>query len=146
MNQLRDNHERHPVLWLVAFLILMAAIFGSCSSQRTIEKAVPIHDTTTITRTQHDSIYIDRWRSTEAKGDTIYITSTEYRTKTITRTDTAYRYIERPVEVVKTETIEVERRLTWWQRLMMAAGGILIVVLAIAATAGCSYWLYRQQK
>ena len=35
-------------------------------------------------------------------------------------------------DCVQTQTIEVERKLTWWQSLKMKAGGVALLVIALA--------------
>ena len=78
---------------------------------------------------QYDSIYIDHFREVTQKNDTIYITDEVTKTKIVTKTDTAYRYIERPVTISKTETVEVKKPLPWWQKTLMYAGGVLLLAL-----------------
>lgn len=96
----------------------------------TVEVPVPVHDTMRLVRELRDSVYIDRWHTIERKGDTVYITKTETKTKTVTRTDTAYKMIERPITVTRTETVEVEKPLRWWQKgLMWTGGGLLVLIV-----------------
>ena len=51
----------------------------------------------------------------------------------VNKTDTAYRYVERPITVTRTETVEVEKRLHWGQKglMWMGAIGLLCVVVWI---------------
>lgn len=118
------------------FLLILAilASFSSCRTVRVIEQVpVEVHDTISQKVFLHDSIYIDRWHTVEVKGDTIFVTNEMTKTKIVTKTDTAYRYIERPVVVSKKETVEVKKPLAWWQKGLMWAGaiGILIVLAAV---------------
>lgn len=106
------------------FLILsVLTSFSSCKSlTKTVEVPVYIHDTTQTVKVQHDSTYIDRWHSVEVKGDTVYITNEVTKTVTKIQTDTAYKYIERPIPVTHTETVEVKKPLSWWQKTFMWMG------------------------
>lgn len=116
------------------FLILttLESLVG-CRTVRVVEQIpVHVHDTLRLTQTLRDSIFIDRWHTVHTQGDTIYVT--DQVTKTVTKiiTDTAYRYIERPVTVSKTETVEVEKPLRLWQKGLMWTGAIGILVAALA--------------
>jgi hypothetical protein len=75
-----------------------------CKATKVIEQVpVYIHDTTQTVRELHDSIYIDRWHTIEVKGDTVYWRDSISLVKWLVRTDTAYRFVEKPVVVSKTE-------------------------------------------
>lgn len=119
-------------------LILAAAILSSLASCRTVrvieQVPVEVHDTVYQKMVQHDSIYIDHFREVTKKNDTIYITDSIAVVKHHFTTDTAYRYIEKPVTVSKTETVEVKKPLAWWQKGLMWAGAIGIFI-ALAAVA-----------
>ena len=83
---------------------------------------VYVHDTSYQTKEVHDSTYIDRWHTIIQKGDTIFVTDEVTKIKYVTKTDTAYKVVEKPVVVSKTETVEVERPLRWWQKGLMWMG------------------------
>lgn len=113
-------------------LICLIGLSG-CKNWRTItvEKPVYIHDTTQMVKEVHDSTFIDRWHTEYQKGDTIYITDEVTKIVTKIKIDTAYKYVEKPVAISKTETVEVKKPLTWLQKGLMWAGAIgLITVLA----------------
>ena len=118
---------------LLPIVLLASAICSSCRTVRVVEQVpVHVHDTLRLTQTLRDSIYIDHFREVTKKADTIYITDEVTKTKIVTKTDTAYRYIERPVTVVRTEQVEVKKPLRWWQKGLMWAGAIGILT-ALAA-------------
>ena len=77
----------------------------------------------------HDSTYIDRWHTEYQKGDTIFITDEVTKIVTKIKIDTAYTYVEKPVVVSKTETVEVEKPLRWWQKMLIWTGVAAVVVL-----------------
>ena len=81
-----------------------------------------LHDTVRTVQVQHDSTYVDRWRTQYVKGDTIYITDEVTKIVTKIVRDTAYKYVEKPVTISKTETVEVEKTLRWWQKGLMWIG------------------------
>lgn len=117
---------------LLPIVLLASAICSSCRTVRVVEQVpVHVHDTLRLTQTLRDSIYIDHFREVTKKNDTIYITDEVTKTKIVTKTDTAYRYIERPVTVAKIETVEVKKPLRWWQKGLMWAGAIGIFVAAL---------------
>lgn len=122
-----------PIRSILPIVLLASAICSSCRTVRIIEQVpVEVHDTVYQKMVQHDSIYIDHFRDVTKKGDTIFVTNEVTKTKIVTKTDTAYRYIERPVTVSKTETVEVKKPLVWWQKTLMYAGGVLLLALLVA--------------
>ena len=98
-----------------------------------------VHDTTQTVRELHDSIYVDRWHTEYQKGDTIFITNEVTKTVTKIQVDTSYQYVEKPVVVSKTEIVEVEKKLGWWQKLFIWLGVITLL-------AGIAYLLYKLRK
>lgn len=113
------------------FIILAAVIMlAACKQTETIiEKPVYIHDTTQTVREVHDSTFIDRWHTITVNGDTIYIRDSIYLAKWLTKTDTAYKYIEKPVTVTLTKT-EVERvkYIPWWAKILAWVGALAVVL------------------
>ena len=107
--------------------LLLLTLVG-CKTVKVIEQVpVYVHDTAYQTKEVHDSTYIDRWHTIIQKGDTVFDTKTI--TKTLTKTDTAYKVVEKPVVVSKTETVEVERPLRWWQKMFMYMGLVGLMAL-----------------
>lgn len=104
-------------------LICLIGLSG-CKNWRTItvEKPVYIHDTTQMVKEVHDSTYIDRWHTEYQKGDTIFVTDEVTKIVTKIKIDTAYKYVEKPVTISKTETVEVKKPLTWLQKTLMGMG------------------------
>ena len=100
-----------------------------------------IHDTTQTVRELHDSIYIDRWHTEYQKGDTIYITDEVTKIVTKIKIDTAYKYVEKPVTISKTETVEVKKPLTWWQKTLMGMG-----VVGLMGLIGLIGWRILKQR
>jgi hypothetical protein len=116
----------------------------SCRTVRVVEQVpVLVHDTLRLSQTLHDSIYIDRFREVTQKNDTIYVTDSIAVIKYSLITDTAYRYIERPVPVVRTEQVEVKKPLRWWQKTLMYTGAAVLVILLAAAAI---WWVRRRYK
>ena len=125
------------------FLIftILASLVG-CRTVRVVEQVpVHVHDTLRLSQTLHDSIYIDHFREITQKNDTIYVTDSIAVIKYSLKTDTAYRYIERPVTVTHTEQVEVEKPLRWWQKTLMYTGVAAFVILLAAAAI---WWEYRR--
>lgn len=124
-----------PIRTILLIVLLASALCSSCRTVRVVEQVpVHVHDTLRLTQTLRDSIFIDHFREVTKKADTIYITDSIAVIKYSLITDTAYRYIERPVTVTRTEQVEVKKPLAWWQKGLMWAGAIGIFI-ALAAVA-----------
>lgn len=109
--------------------LLLLTLVG-CKTVKVIEQVpVYVHDTAYQTKEVHDSTYIDRWHTIIQKGDTIFVTDEVTKIKYVTKTDTAYKVVEKPVIVSKTETVEVERPLRWWQKMFMYMGLVGLIGL-----------------
>jgi hypothetical protein len=131
---------RKFVLGLMGLMGLIGLV--GCKATKVIEQVpVYIHDTTQTVRELHDSIYIDRWHTEYQKGDTIYITDEVTKIVTKIKIDTAYKYVEKPVTISKTETVEVEKPLRWWQKTLMYAG-----VIGILGVLGAIGWRILKRK
>lgn len=123
-------------------LICLIGLSG-CKNWRTItvEKPVYIHDTTQMVKEVHDSTFIDRWHTEYQKGDTIYITDEVTKIVTKIKIDTAYKYVEKPVTISKTETVEVKKPLTWLQKGLMWMG-----IVGLMGFMGLIGWKVLRRK
>ena len=122
-------------------VVALALFFTSCKSlKQTVEVPVYIHDTTKTVREVHDSTYIDRWHTEYQKGDTIFITNEVTKLVTKIKIDTAYKYVEKPVTVTITETVEVKKPLNWWQKTLMGIGVLGLIGIVVSLV-----WRYRKQ-
>lgn len=111
--------------------LLLLTLVGCKALKQTVEVPVFVHDTAYLAKEVHDSTFIDRWHTEYQKGDTIFVTDEVTKIVTKIVRDTAYKYVEKPVTISKTETVEVKKPLTWLQKGLMWAGAIgLITVLA----------------
>lgn len=122
------------------FILLPLITFTSCRTLRVIEQVpVEVHDTAYVAKVMHDSTYIDRWHTVEVKGDTVFVTDQQITVKWRTHTDTAYKYVEKPVKVTVEQIKEVEKPLTKWQKFKMRGFWWLAVGLA-------GYILWRTRR
>ena len=121
--------------------LLLLTLVG-CKTVKVIEQVpVYVHDTTATVREVHDSTYIDKWHTIIQKGDTIFVTDEVTKIKYVTKTDTAYKVVEKPVIVSKTETVEVKRPLRWWQKTFIGIGVVsLLVLLGIVVWKTRKWW------
>lgn len=111
------------------YILFAILLLASCKQTQTIvEKPVYIHDTTTTVKEIHDSTYIDRWHTIQIKGDTIFITDSVYIVKWHVKTDTAYKYIEKPVTVTLEKVKEVKKPVCWIVKVLAWLGGFSILV------------------
>ena len=104
---------------------------GCKTVKQTVEVPVYVHDTTYVAKEVHDSTFIDRWHTEYQKGDTIFITNEVTKIVTKIKTDTAYKYIEKPVVVSKTETVEVKKPLSWWQKTFVWIGVLCLIGIVL---------------
>ena len=129
---------------MLIIIIHIIALMGmmSCSTHRNavmVEREMHT-DTVYVTRQQYDSVHIYKDRWLDRIHDTVYMKelSTEYRYKLLRDT---VRMVERdsiPYEVVRTETREVERPLSWFDKLARAVFWIVTgaVVIGVALWMG----------
>ena len=113
----------------VVALCLMLA--GCKAVQHTIEIPVYIHDTMQTVKEVHDSTFIDRWHTIYQKDDTVYMHDSIYVTHWKIKTDTIYSSTEIPIHITNTETVEVEKPLSWLQKTFMWAGVIGMVAFLV---------------
>jgi hypothetical protein len=118
---------RRAAVW--AALICLALAAASCRTIQTVEVPVPIHDTTYITKTERDSVFVEHTTHEYVKGDTVFmkITTTKYVDRV--KTDTVRLYVEKPIEIVKTETKTVEKPLNFIEKTLIAFGVLFILSL-----------------
>lgn len=123
---------------VTAALICLVVAAVSCRSVKTVTVEVPVyvHDTTEKTKYVHDSTVIENTIKEYIKGDTCFIERwhTKYRDREVH--DTTYIFKEVPVEVPTTETVYVDKDLTWLQRTLIGCG-----VLFIASFVVCIFVL-----
>ena len=121
--------------------LLLLTMVGCKALKQTVEVPVYVHDTAYLAKEVHDSTYIDRWHTEYQKGDTIYITDEVTKIVTKIKIDTAYKYVEKPVTISKTETVEVKKPLTWWQKTLMGMG-----VVGLMGLIGLIGWRILKRK
>ena len=118
-------------LILAALALLTVGCRATKNITERVEVPVYIHDTMQSVKTQRDSVYVDRWHTEYVKGENIYIVDSQITVKYITRTDTAYKVVEKPVEVVKEQIKEVTKPLSKWHKCIFFCG--LFALLAVFA-------------
>lgn len=118
---------------------LLFALYGCRAVQKVVEKPVVIHDSVDKVTVEYDSVYVDRWHEVRVQGDTVYDTRTEYIYREKVVHDTVAEIKEVPVTTTVTETKEVERELTAWQKFKMRGFWWLAVGLA-------GYVLWRTRR
>ena len=131
---------------MLVIIIHIIALMGmmSCSTHRhavMVEREMHT-DTVHIAQQHYDSVYIYKDRWLDRTHDTVYIRelSTEYRYKLLRDT---LRMVERdsvPYEVVRTETREVERPLSWFDKLERA----VFFIVTGAVVIGVASWMAKR--
>ena len=112
------------------YILLGAILLSSCKQlEKIVEKPVYIHDTLTQQTFIHDSIYKHDSTFVLVKGDTVYQTKTVTKFVERLKTDTLRLYVEKPVEIVKTETKTVEKPLNWLHKTLIGCGVLFLASL-----------------
>ena len=138
-----DNNDQFDLghLLLIALVtFLVCLMMASCKTPCKItESRDVLHDTTYITHTMHDSIYLrdSIWVETFTKGDTIYrnknVTKIEYRdrlkTDTLykTKTDTVY-YSAITEQTDKTSALDKMLIATFIGTVLISGGGAYLIL------------------
>lgn len=109
-------------------LILLLAFTSGCSRKTVapVVEPVRIHDTIETVRKVHDSTYIDRWHTQWLSGDTVFIHDSIDRWHSVVKHDTLSLY--REVPVLQKVSVEVEKKLSFWQKAMQVIGEITLGV------------------
>lgn len=130
-------------------LTLLALLCTSCGVLRPRYITQVQHDTTIINKTnnvfQYDSIYVFKDKVIKEKGDTVYITTTEYRYKWKIKEvhDTLYK--DRIKYEEKEVPVEIEKPLTWIQKTLIIFGKLFFIILFVLA-GYYGFKLYKKLK
>lgn len=121
-------------LWI--FLLITSALLTGCGSSKHIQTQIVKEiqlDTMYLSTEKYDSIYITQDKYIDRSRDTLYIkeSNTEYRFKLLRDTIKEVRVDSIPYEVRITETIEVPRKLTWYDHTARATFWLMIGIIAI---------------
>lgn len=136
---MQNNVSFHKVGFLsgkraavVAALICLVFAAASCRTIKTVEVKVPIHDTTYVKTTLKDSVFVELTKHEYVKGDTVFVKTTTTKYVDRLKTDTLRLYVEKPIEIVKTETKTVEKPLNWLQKTLIGGGVCFLISIIIA--------------
>ena len=121
---------KRAAVWAALICLVFAA--ASCRTVQTVEVPVPIHDTTYLTKTVKDSVFVEHSTTYYVKGDTVYLTKTVTKFVERLKTDTVSVYVEKPIEIVKTQTKTVEKPLNWLHKTLIGCGIVFIASLVAA--------------
>lgn len=125
---------------VVLLLIAVAALLCSCKTQYVPVESVRT-ETQYIDRMQRNSIFVQDSVFIKEKNDTIYLTKWRVEYREALRIDT--------FNIVKVDSIntivEVEKKLTKWQKAKMNIGIGVLYAVPILITVGL-YILYRKLK
>ena len=128
---------------MLAALICLVLAAASCRTIQTVEVPVPIHDTTYVTKTERDSVFVERSTTYYVNGDTVYLTKTVTKFTERLKTDTLRLYVEKPVEIVKTDIKTVEKPLNWLQKTLIGCG-VLFLLSFVAGVAITIFGLIKK--
>lgn len=120
-------------------------------SPKVIEVPVPQVHTEYVSKTdtliRKDSVYFRDSVYIIQRGDTIYHNAyhTIYKDKLVynTKTDT----IHKTDTVTVVQRVEVEKKVSWWQRVKAELGGVLLLLLvAVALFLAARWWIKNRLK
>lgn len=123
--------NRAPLVILIVLVLLASCKTRQVTEYVTIE--VPRVHTEWKTDTLRDSVHVTDSVTVYTKGDTVfteklrYVTKWRERSKIVNTTDTLYKVVDRPVPV------EVEKKITRWQKIRMDIGSLLLSILGLSA-------------
>lgn len=118
-------------------LAVLVCLCG-CKTTGVVERVpVYVHDTTELVREVHDSTYIDRWHTVYVEGDTVVVRDSVVLMRWRERTDTAYVYVEKPVEVEREVAVVAEDR--FWTRKRIVG-----MIIAVCFLIFCGVFYYKK--
>lgn len=121
---------------LLSILCFTCLVCCSCGSTKVATQLVEHTSTDTIylSNVQYDSIYIYQDHLLDRSRDTIYLkdVSIEYRYKLLRDTIYKTQVDSIPYQVTVTETKEIQRPLTWYDRLTRSVFWFVIGILLCA--------------
>lgn len=126
------------IKWCIISTII--ALITACSASKHVTQTVERTsvDTVYLNSKQYDSIYVYQDRLVDRSKDTVYLKdiSVEYRYKLLRDTVKITKRDSIPYEVTITETKEVTRPLTWFDRLCRACFYFILGVILM--------WIYNK--
>ena len=121
--------------WVLLFLCLCG-----CRTEYVPIESVR-YDSMMIEKLMRDSVYVRDSVYLKEKGDTIYKYKDRFVYVYKNRVDTFFAEKIREVEV----QVQVERKLTWWERVKLNyAEWVIAVLVAIALVYALRQWLERR--
>lgn len=146
-------------LFYIIMLCVAALAIGGCTSTRYVPvetvREVTTHTTDTLRLVQLrvDTVLERDSVAVVVRGDTVWQTRFRDRLRVQLRHDTVKEvsrdtvavYIERPVPYEVEKRVEVEKRLTGWQKTTMATGRLTIFLAAGAVVWWLLRWLIRRR-
>ena len=120
----------------IIFLLLTAIslLLVGCKPTQLI-----IHDVEYRDKLKHDSIYVEKNNivTITNKGDSVFIDrwNTEYKYVNKYRTDSVFKYKEKPVYSTITKTVKVDKPLSWYNAIFLVIGkwlsGLFLLLIII---------------
>lgn len=140
-------------LFYIIMLCVATIIIGGCTSTRYVpvetvrETTTHTTDTLRLVQLRVDTVLERDSVAVVVRGDTVWQTRFRDRLRVQLRHDTVKEvsrdtvttYFERPVPYEVEKRVEVEKRLTWWQRFRLGAFPWLAAVAALL-----SVWTLRK--
>lgn len=126
------------ILLVLLFWLMVALLLSGCSTGRTVERVVVKSDTCYMERVRkdsvllHDSVFVTEYM----RGDTVFRDryKWQYVYKDRLLRDTSYVAVRDTVREVR--TVEVEKKLSKWQRLRLHIADVLLVGIVVGLLLG----------
>lgn len=126
--------------WVVLLAVVLLCLTG-CRTQYVPVESVRT-ETQYIDRLQRDSIFVKDSVFIKEKNDTIYLTKWRVEYREVLRVDT--------FNIVKVDSIntivEVEKKLTKWQKFKLNIGGGIVWAAPILIVVGLFIFFRKQKK
>lgn len=143
-----DREDKYELIYYGLIGLLIVALFSLLTSCRTPVRYVPVEtvrtDSVFFNSIRIDSVLIHDSISIIQRGDTV----TEYRYRYIykyrDRVDTLY--INRTDSIRVPYPVEIEKKLTAWQRMKMDVGGWAMAVVIVAILIVVGRMVYKLKK
>jgi len=118
---------------LLAAIIVIALLLGSCGTTRQVAIVDRIHqDTIYINQTQYDSIFINQYHAIDRGSDTIYVedVKVEYRYRVLRDTVRIHQVDSIPV-IKEVEITKEVRYIPWWSKALNWIGAISLIIIIV---------------
>lgn len=135
-------------LFIALFVLTVLLLMGGCTKRVyvPVENTVTRTDTVYSAKVRVDSVIFRDSVAVMQKGDTVYMTKYRDRFRYRERIDTVYKTCTDSVQVCVQVPVQVERRLTRWERTKMDFGGMFLGGMVAAIICAVLVWIVKRKR